>query len=260
MKRKEEMNGNGNKMVLMAIAVVAVGMFALPSTVSLFTGQHTWYDINASKYLPCEKCHAEIYDEFALSKVHGTLTGNTSGWVDTSNVTAGCYGCHRTSQTGYTYAKGGGSGALPGKEAHAASTVACMVCHDFNNTAGYPNAGGFNITTSIYNYTYGENYTGEAAAHNKFIERAIEENVMEDANAACIACHTYIPVKINWTHRFSLEFDCIPEFDLDGVVNTTHFNVTNWEFNGTYNITVYGNTTGNGSTNDDNWPGERPYN
>jgi len=32
----------------MAIAVIAIGIFALPSTVSLFSGQHSWYDLGAS--------------------------------------------------------------------------------------------------------------------------------------------------------------------------------------------------------------------
>jgi len=55
---------NGNKIVLILIAVVAMGIFALPSTVSLFSGQHTWYDISGiPNDVPCEKCHAEIAGE-----------------------------------------------------------------------------------------------------------------------------------------------------------------------------------------------------
>jgi len=52
----------------MGIAVVAVGLFALPSTVSLFSGQHRWYNISGTgNEIPCIKCHADIYDEYTLT-------------------------------------------------------------------------------------------------------------------------------------------------------------------------------------------------
>jgi len=34
--------------MLMGVAVVAMGIFALPGTVSLFSGQHSWYGLGAS--------------------------------------------------------------------------------------------------------------------------------------------------------------------------------------------------------------------
>ena len=45
---------------------------------------------------------------------------------------------------------------------------------------------------------------------------------MEDANEACVACHTGIAVKINWTHAYSLEFNATPTLTLP----PTHFNVS----------------------------------
>ena len=97
--------------------------------------------------------------------------------------------------------------------------------------------------------------TGELAAHKTFIEKSIEDPNMEDANEACIACHTHIPVKINWTHRYSLEFNCTPEFEK---LPPTHFNVTDWSINGTYNITVYGWRNGTGNISKEGWPGSYP--
>ena len=264
-----------SSLILMGIAVVAVGMFALPSTVSLFSGQHTWYDISGSHELPCEKCHAEIFEELENSAFH---KWNGYGWGENASGSpdnSACYGCHRANKS-ITYAGVGNSvtDVTPGKEAHAASTVACMLCHQFNasdavsggngtatwSMPGFA-AGGFEnpYETSWpdvpYNYTNGTAYPGGHAAHQKFIQMAINKTLMEDANEACIACHTHVPVKINWAHRVSLEFNCTPEFKLP----PTHFNVSNWNVNGTYNVTVYGNTTGNGSTSSENWPGERPY-
>jgi len=58
---------DSKRIALMAIAVVAIGIFALPSTVSLFNGQHSWYDLTdyseGHTTVPCEKCHADIADE-----------------------------------------------------------------------------------------------------------------------------------------------------------------------------------------------------
>jgi len=290
---------NGKGIALLAIAVVAIGTFALPSTVSLFSGQHTWYDLGAKgNDVPCEKCHADIAAEMEHVGPH---TGET-GYERLK-----CEYCHRVfpiehknaSFDTYTYASGDGAGAEAGKEAHAASTVPCMYCHSGNNSgivdsdfdhsdwgdkncfmchpvngpnwhdkpeyfsvddcrkchvnkstnAVYyiPPAGGFNLTTNATD-------TGSHAAHMKFVTDAISDKTMEDANEACIACHTHIPVKINWTHRVSLEFNATPEFELP----PAHFNVTDWAVNGTANVTVYGNTTGFGATNSTYWPGKNP--
>jgi len=68
---------NSNKVALMVIAVVAIGIFALPSTVSLFSGQHTWYNLNdTGSQVPCEKCHADIDDEMISTDngVHRNLS------------------------------------------------------------------------------------------------------------------------------------------------------------------------------------------
>ncbi|RLG31140.1 hypothetical protein DRN97_09675, partial [Methanosarcinales archaeon] len=121
------MNGNGYKIALMAIAVAAIGIFALPSTMSLLGGQHTWYDLGGAG-VPCEKCHADV---------HAELSDQTA-----YHSSFDCYACHRANKT-IQYAAGGGS-VKPGKQAHAASTIACMECHEHNAkvTQG-PFAGGF---------------------------------------------------------------------------------------------------------------------
>ena len=87
------------------------------------------------------------------------------------------------------------------------------------------------------------------AAHKTFVLNAINNTDMEDANEACIACHTHIAVKINWTHAYSLEFNASFE---EGLLPPTHFNVSDWKVNGTVNVTVYGNGSGGGSTS--GWP------
>ncbi len=271
---------NGKGISLLAIAVVAIGTFALPNTVSLFSGQHTWYDLSGQgNDVPCEKCHADIAEEME--------SGIGPHMNETGHGRLECGDCHRvfpivhknTSFATYTYASENGTGAQPGVEAHAASTVACMYCHSGNESGTFdttgctchlspegmfighegrykthedcdrchhtvashqhvPPAGGFNLTTN-------ETDTGEMAAHKTFVMNAISNPDMEDANEACIACHTHIAVKINWTHAYSLEFTALCE---EGVYPPTHFNVSDWKVNGTVNVMVYGNGTGGGST------------
>ncbi len=77
----------------------------------------------------------------------------------------------------------------------------CYKCHLYKNgadivTIRIPPAGGFGLTTNTSD-------TGEMAAHKTFVMEAISNLDMEDANEACIACHTHTSVKINWTHRRS---------------------------------------------------------
>ncbi|AEA46122.1 hypothetical protein [Archaeoglobus veneficus] len=259
---------NGGKLALLMVTLAAMGTLVLPSTTSLFLGQHMWYNISGTgNNLPCEKCHADVFAEFKNNPgAHKTIGGGTD---TVEHIRAACGECHRTSVVG-TFASGDGTSATPGQEAHAAATIACMACHEFgpNGNAPYsgaPVAGGFdNVTTdtasSPYNYDNGDTTYGTKEAHQTFIERAVEDKTLIDSNEACIACHTYVPVKINWTHKVSLEFNCTYEYNTGTSGVTTHYNVTNWTVNGTRYTTVFGNTTGNGSVNDaSNWPGWYPY-
>jgi hypothetical protein len=191
--------------VLLAVAIVAIGIFALPSSVSLFSGQHTWYDLSGDgNDVPCEKCHAEIKDEMISidNGVHETVK---------------CEGCHRTdARVGYALDDEGA--VYPGQGAHAASTQECMICHGGGNfTHEYiscsgtssachgvpfiaPRAGGFGLTEDAAD-------TGEKAAHLPFVDDSIDDPLMKGANEACISCHTRIGVEITWTKNENLEFD-----------------------------------------------------
>ncbi|MQY53831.1 MAG: 50S ribosomal protein L6 [Methanosarcinales archaeon] len=114
----------------------------------------------------------------------------------------------------------------------------CSKCHGpYDLTAG-----GFGLTPRAYD-------DGTKAAHKTFVLDAINNTHMEGANEACIGCHTHVPVKINWTHAYSLEFDAT--YTPGGgyfVTNRTHFNVSGWAVNGTVNITSYGNASGGANT------------
>jgi len=223
-KKKKEMNSN--KVVLVAIAIVAIGLFALPSMVSLFSGQHTWYSLDDSgNQLPCEKCHADIQDEMvhADNGVHRGLAG------------PGC-NCHRVDDTRIKtgVAKGDSHGSTPGTKSHAAETIACMICHEQGNQPTYPHAGGFNQsvvyrgtgvpTEEQYHYNDSNGKGGEHAAHNQFIREAIKDPLMEDSNEACVSCHTRVGVNITWTKNENLEFTATE--DATGEWTITDFKAT----------------------------------
>ena len=249
--------------ILTIVITLAIGVLVLPSTVSLFAGQHYWYDINArGNDIPCEKCHADVYEELKNNPYHEELT---------------CDLCHRA--INISYASGYYNGPDMSYEwgAHAASTVSCLVCHSGRDSGegnlhehhevvadcsvchspsptDYPPiAGGFGVTGQADD-------TGIYAAHRKFVLEAKNSSMMMSANEACIACHTHVAVKIKWNHSRSLEFN-IGFGDPITTANGPHnWTISNWSINGTATAIVWGNTTGNGSTNYGaiQWPGKVP--
>jgi hypothetical protein len=201
------------KGLLAFIITAAIGIIVLPSTVSLFSGQHDWYYLdNPTSDVPCQKCHADIYAELNLSSLH-------IKWGDSAKAdTADCEACHRgNSSVTYTNASAG----QPGLEAHAATRAECSYCHfntsnmwnavhgNLSKTLGYdasgcrchnPHgsdaygiAGGFGLsnlaTDTGLNSTHFELLTGTA----------FESNVYPDESEACIFCHADVGVKFNFT-------------------------------------------------------------
>ena len=172
------------------IAVIGIGIFALPESMAMFGGQHNWYDLGADgNQIPCEKCHADVYDDMIGTGPHKNMS---------------CSNCHRTENlSDYVYASGNGTGSVPGQKAHAASSVECMDCHSGSitsffvgdNLQSHPNieAGGFNLTVNSFD-------TGTAASHQAFILGANESGLMEGENEACVACHTHVEMNINWSY------------------------------------------------------------
>ncbi len=237
------------RMIMFAIAVLAISIFVLPVTLSLFSGQHRWYNISPQEnQIPCKKCHAGVYEEMMnmepLSKKIAGQSNSPHSYMDEN-----CELCHRTCFNmtynpstgkyekfpGFTYASGKDGGSIPGVEAHAASTIKCMDCHGIPMDAKYWNHWGYEeykgrcflchggtgyyrgkfITVPFRGYSnfisaggfgFGttSNDMGERAAHKQFVLDSIINPDMEDANEACIACHTKTQVKLNFNVTSSL--------------------------------------------------------
>lgn len=188
-----------NKMVILGIAILAIGLVALPETLALFAGQHDWYEVNqetgntTGDYgIPCMKCHADVQQQ--MDSMPANAAHKTS-------VT--CEECHIVSQ----FAKGatvGGTGSI-----HAAAAPACMDCHGNTSRIGYsyldsnPSGTPAPEATSIYN--------GSNEAHRDFVNSAMDAGVtgaelMEGSNEACVACHTHVSVVITWNKPTTLSF------------------------------------------------------
>ncbi len=262
------------KLLLLATIVGAVGLLVLPSTVSLFHGQHIWYNISGSHHLPCSKCHYDVFTELSMSAFHKDLsevtynaTTGTYTWPTSYKVDSGdCYACHRANAS-ITYANVGATYRqyTPGQQAHAASVVACMLCHQYDaaNTTGNTKyyvrtvpgffAGGFGNMTKLAGSPYrwvkpGVTDAGRWAAHNGFVMGAIKDKTLVDANEACIACHTETPVNITWHHAEYLNFTAQWNMTTWAKTNNaTHYYAYNYSAGGNYTVYVLGNATGFGA-------------
>jgi len=178
---------NNLKMVFAIMAIVFLGIVVLPYSVSLFTGQHTWYELSEGYGSKCVKCHADIYGELKESANHSSLDGDIG---DVSGEE--CYVCHRANES-ITYANA--STDTGGQQAHAASTIGCGYCH-LNKTVAdlydAPLAGGFGLVSGL------SDDTGANASHYTFVTQSRDANILQNESESCVACHTTTIVKINF--------------------------------------------------------------
>ncbi|HID42904.1 MAG TPA: hypothetical protein EYP30_03870 [Archaeoglobaceae archaeon] len=100
------------KFAVVVVAFMALSILVLPSTVTLFAGQHTWYYKEA---LPCEKCHADVAAEFSSSSNYHPPGAVYPVWE-------ACVLCHQVEPL-YPGDVNEGVGK------HAATVVACEYCH-----------------------------------------------------------------------------------------------------------------------------------
>jgi len=181
-----------NKTLVLVCAVLAVGLFVLPSALSLFAGQHAFIGPSA---VDCKKCHgaeAAEMDAGGTSAPHNSLK---------------CTSCHQTTAAGYDKTL-----------QHASISPQCIVCH---SGTGSMHSGGGNVSAELLN---------DAESHTEFYLGADADDLEQGANEACIGCHTHIGVNITWERATTLAFTAghttagwdITDFTAEGsVTNTT---------------------------------------
>jgi hypothetical protein len=220
-----------SKILLLTVAVAAVGLFAMPNSLSLFAGQHT-FDKGAD--VKCEKCHQDIYDEMNNNGLYGNSTAHTA-----PNLRA-CTGCHKTGDIsgipvgknsngiGYNYS-GTFSQNVGEKGAHAAVTMECTGCH-----TGVPTEL-LNINEAHGSF-YNESITNSTSPSGKN-----NGTILKGANEACVGCHTHTNVNGTWRRSVGM--------DLLVYENTTGAYRISITANNSYNTTRTqgGNVTADGT-------------
>ncbi|VVB86892.1 Class III cytochrome C family protein [uncultured archaeon] len=175
-----------SRIFLLTVAVAAVGLFAMPNTLTLFSGQHTFYgpaDVN------CKKCHQDIYDE---------MNNNISTAHTTQNMTDRCVGCHRTGTltgvpiNGTDYTGTRVTDVKNNSQAHAAVTLECITCH---TGVGNELTGKDEAHTAYYYGSISNKTNSSGTLGTDFNQTVIQ---LKGANTACVGCHTHITMNITW--------------------------------------------------------------
>ncbi len=171
---------NTGKLTILMIAVVAMGVFSLPSVLSVGVGQHKF---NNGSQVQCGKCHAgtndAVFKELSASGVvqysnYGNQGGrihNGSGfWLAGSYQ---CVNCHQISQESQT---------TRANHTGIQQKVVCGRCHgaEYNE-----------LTTDL-----GAN----TDAHRQF---AINTSAGTQGTYACIGCHTAVTVTGSPSYLYS---------------------------------------------------------
>lgn len=167
------------KLILLIMSVVSVGMFVLPSTLAMYTGQHTFI---SGDNVQCEKCHGAIV--LANGNAHSTFK---------------CDDCHAEAFLGYdnslnitNYLSDGNAD----KRVHAAAiTINCIGCH--SNPEYFYNYTTFNNGTKdgIVNVSYELEGTGSA---HRYLNLNLTKNTggFDDKDLVCVSCHTEVLVEV----------------------------------------------------------------
>lgn len=200
------------KMTFLSIAIIAIGVFLLPNTLALFSGQHT-FD-KAGNTTICAKCHTDVVTEIQNGNYHKSL-------IPTSGSNTDCVGCHTTATVlSSLIPLGNGSGNasgsynvglnitygnftqangtnLTGKTAHAAITVECASCH------------------------YAVNFTDDA--HRSFADNSTSQTWLKGTNEICVGCHTKTNVQMTWVRKGGYNYS----YDFQNTSGVFSFNSTN---------------------------------
>ena len=164
---------NMGKLTLIMVSVVAIGIFALPSVMSVGTGQHTF---NNGTAVDCNKCHANAGDAvnsellasgLTMYTTLGTSAGNKIHAMDDAGLVGQCKDCHKLA-------------AGPRTTDHTGVTMkpVCTVCHT-------------NVNGEL---------AGAAEPHAGFASTG---------NAGCLGCHTAVSVAGSPSYTYSVSVTAV---------------------------------------------------
>lgn len=210
-----------NRNTYLGIAICAIGLFALPQVVSIYTGAHTWNDPKDD--FRCEKCHQGVFDELR-AQVYTTHTPHAFQDEYGTTLYFSCLECHTME---YDVKELYANNTMTPGTGHAVNTSECLDCH--GETSGYGDAMhelaeryGMEFTYAHINNPDGYCHKchdieitpdGMDFTHQSFITN-IDMELMGDAhsgfytdvvnqtgnaNKACLTCHSDVPLDIEWS-------------------------------------------------------------
>lgn len=180
------------KLTILMIAVVAIGVFALPTTLSIGAGQHKFLQAGTiaggqtDLVAFCNQCHST--DTLKSGEIDQSDTNLYYGTPDTSLIhsslfavgAGGCASCHAI-DGGYAQQVGGVNDPT-NKVQHAASLPSCLKCH----TAG-PTLATKDVMLEL---------NAPTEAHKNF-------NAAADNDIQCIGCHTAVTKSGSVSYSYS---------------------------------------------------------
>lgn len=182
-----------SKILLLSIAVISVGLFAMPSTLSLFAGQHT-FD-KAGNTTICAKCHSDVVTEINAGAFHKTLLTNSSAGTSGND----CRGCHTTSTVNASLIPTGNSSVGNGTGTWNVGLAKNGTFLMANGTSYYAGSVHAAITVECKSCHYAVTFTNDA--HKSFADNTTTETWLKGANEACVGCHTKARVEMTWVRR-----------------------------------------------------------
>ncbi len=191
----------GKNMILLSVAVIAIGLFVLPQTMAMFVGQHTWFSVRTSEsqYELCEKCHVNEVAEWKANTANG---GAHSQYV--RDLTDNCF-CHQINETALK---------LFGLNESMAPGAYDLNFEHWNESGDITNVGNWKWRSNATphaaviidcvdcHYTEMEQINNPDSAHYAFWNQTSGLNgtsANTDNNTVCMACHTHTHLNITWT-------------------------------------------------------------
>ncbi len=164
------------KLTILMVAVVAIGIFALPSIMSVGAGQHTFTNASSIRGMEpdknCLRCHGTTNDDVSGELGRSDLNDfyNLSGVVGMGKIHSKiqCAHCHDISRASASENVGESHTKVPSKPL-------CKACHN-----------GLTVEEEILS-TVWTNLSKTSDAHSRFANETLP-------NAGCLGCHTRVQI------------------------------------------------------------------
>lgn len=210
-------------MTVLTIGIIAIGVFLLPNTLALFSGQHT-FD-KAGNTTICAKCHSDVISEINAGNYHKSLIPSGAGGTE-------CKGCHTTATINSSLIPIGVNGS--GNNSGNFNVGLNLATGNFTrangtNLTGYSGAHAA-ITVECASCHYAVNFTNDA--HKSFADNSSSQTWLRGSNEMCVGCHTKTRVEMTWVRKGGYNYS----YDFMNSSGVFSFNNTN--------VTTYTNNTG----------------